>query len=381
MPPLDPLLFFTPDDLARGLLHARVNFWTGAIELALDIALLLFVAFSRRFGDRIVNPSRRVSALEKTLGKDWRRSALFIMVVALSRQALSLPFGIVRECSAQTLGLSHEPALSWMRRFLVDTTLSTFGLALAGVMIIAIRRRFPKRWWLAVGLTGAFALVGDAMLEPYLTRLDFTETPLEKGHLHDRLTTLAQTEKQPSVFTVIDASRYGTRANAFVTGFGPSRRIVLTDTLLQLGDEAAVGAVAHEIGHRRAERMPGRLFLASGGLLVFLFFTDRVFHFARKRGAPTDAHAFAFLLVAVTMLKIASLPVRAALGREEEREADALELSVRQDLDAYIANHVSIVRANALDPAPGPLTRLLSDHPSPMERIRRAYEMRLAREP
>lgn len=378
VPALDPLSFFTPEDIARGLFRARINLATGAFEILLDLLLLYALAFGaagRRLDATLARVPETPGPLSKLLGLDWRKTAAFVAAVALLRQALGLPFALVREHAARTLGLSHESALSWVRRFFVDTTLSCLGLMLAAVAIVAVRRRVGRRWWVAVGAIGAVLLVADATLEPYRTRLDFAETALPAGALNERLTALAHAHHHAATFTVIDASRYGSRVNAFTTGFGPGRRIVLTDTLLKLGDEAVVGAVAHEIGHRREERMPVRLAMACVGLFVFLCLLEHVLEWARRAGARTNGHAFSALLAALTVLNLAVMPLRAALGRQEEREADLLELSVRDDLDAYVASQVALVRANVLVPNPRLISRLLSSHPTPMERIERAVEL------
>src|SRR5690606_21778196 len=115
--------------------------------------------------------------------------------------------------------------------------------------------------------------------------------------------------------------------------------------------------------------------------ILFLYGTERALRWARHKGAPTEAHAVAFLLIAVPGLNLLLLPVRAALARAEEREAGTLELSVRAGLDAYVRDQVSLVRANVSDPVPGLLARLLSGHPAPMERIERAMRLKAARSP
>lgn len=372
---LDPLTYFTPEDLARGAQRAQVQGWTGLAELVVDVALLLAVAFGplgRWLQRSLSRLPDRDGPLRRVLGTGWLQAAVLLASVAGLRQLLALPFVLWRLKVSYDLGLSHEPLVSWLGRYCLETLTLAAALALMGPVLSAVRCRWPRRWWLAVGAAGALALVGDALLEPYRTRLQFVETPLPEGPLLERLEALAAEHDATRTFTVVDASKYGTRANAFVTGFGPTRRIVLTDTLVKLGEDAVLGAVAHEIGHRRGERMPPRLALAALGLVFFLLFVEHVLRFARRTGSPTDAHAIAFLLVAVTGLNLVLLPVRAAFGRAEEREADALELSVRDDLDGYIRDQVSLARANALDPVPGTLARLLSDHPGVMERIERA---------
>ena len=171
---------------------------------------------------------------------------------------------------------------------------------------------------------------------------------------------------------VLNASKYGTNANAFVTGLGPTKRMVLTDTLLKYGDEAVVGAVGHEIGHRRSERLPFRLVLAACALVGFLYLIELCLRLAHRWGATHSAQGYPFFRAVSIVLLFAVQPLHTAAQRAEEREADELELSTRRDYDAYIAEQVRLARSNAGDPWPGAWVRFMMDHPTAAERIERA---------
>lgn len=379
----DLLAHFTPQDVARGAARAFVVDTASNLEFVLDTALLAAFALTGA-GRRAFDACRRLGRpldtprLVRLLGTGWAGGALFLAAVAVTRQAAALPLSLWRDYfAAHAVGLSRETPGAFLSDQLRDAGLMAFGFALLGAFLPAVRDRWPRRWWLAVGLAGALLLVLDAAADPLRTRLDYAMTPLGPGPLRDGLARLAaRTGTPPEEIVVIDSSKDTTAVNAFVMGVGPTRRLVLTDTLVALGPDAVLGAAAHELGHRRAERLPGRLLLASLGLVAFLWFVERVVRAALARGAAATAQALPLVLAATSLVTLALTPARAAFGRAEEREADALELSVRRDYDAYIEEQVALVRANAARPELPWLAALLSDHPSAADRIRTALDAR-----
>lgn len=377
--PVDLLHWFTADDLARGAARMAVVQTSTSIELVLDTLLLLAFAFGPP-GVWLHSKLRAWLRLppgtltERLIGADGPAGAAFLATLAALRALIAFPTSFHRDfVQARALGLSHEGLLSFLRRFGTDLLLAAIALAILGAVIAAVRRWSPKRWWLVVGCAGALALLADAVAEPLWSHIDYDVKTLTQGPLRTRVEALLSAHATDAGdIVVLDASRYGTSANAFVTGAGPTRRLVLTDTLIDMGDEAVLGAVAHEIGHRRGERLPIRLAFACVGLVVFLYFVERTLRFALKRGAGCDARAVAFLLVAVTGLNLLLSPIRASFSRDEEREADRLELSVRRDHAAYIESQVALVRANASHPHPPFFVRIFGSHPTPAERIAEA---------
>lgn len=377
--PIEPSRYFTPDDLTRGASWLRWSNLADGLALVIDLSILLFATFSepgRRLWERcaVWTATKSDGPLDRVLGPDWRTGALFLALVALLRNAVAFPVTFAHDYfGAHALGLSSETLSS----FLGDEALSwSMSIVLNGVLggtLGGVRRLWPRRWWLVIGLAASVALVGDAVVEPLWANVDYKVRPLAPGPLRRRLEALlSEFHTSAGEIVVIDASRYGTSANASVTGFGPTRRLVLTDTLLKFGDEAVVGAVAHEIGHRRDERLPARLAWSAVALLAFLWLVERACRVAQRRGALGTAQCLPFVRAISLVLLVVATPIRSVFARDEEREADAVELSHRRDYDAYVSEQVALVRANALDPSPPASVNVLLDHPSPAERIGRA---------
>jgi STE24 endopeptidase len=168
----------------------------------------------------------------------------------------------------------------------------------------------------------------------------------------------------------MDASRRTTAANAYVTGFGRTKRVVIYDTLLNKftpGETRLV--VAHELGHVHYRDVPhGLLYLA----IVAPF---GMFAVARlgERVAPGDAPpaaAVPAILLAIALMAPAITFISNQLSRAVEARADTFSLQLTHDPKTFIAFQRQIAIQNVADPDPPGLPHFLLDtHPTTMERI------------
>jgi len=176
---------------------------------------------------------------------------------------------------------------------------------------------------------------------------------------------------------VADASRRTTAANAYVAGIGPTRRVVLYDTLLDgRFDRGEILSVsAHELAH------VGRRHLWKGAAWFGLLAIPGVWLLARvteRRGGLRDPALVPLGLLVVLVLYLATLPLQNAVSRRYEAEADWLALTATGDPGAAIGLDRKLALSALADPdPPGWVTVWISTHPSVTERIgmARAYDM------
>jgi STE24 endopeptidase len=163
---------------------------------------------------------------------------------------------------------------------------------------------------------------------------------------------------------VADASRRTTRTNAYVSGLGPTRRVVVWDTLLAEGDEPALKlVVAHELGHRRDRHVVKGTLLGMTGAVVLVV----VLWAALGSLNPSDFPAAALLF---TGLELVGMPALAAVSRRWERAADRCSLELTGDREAFVRAHTALARKNLSDLDPPRLAYLmLFSHPTPPERL------------
>jgi STE24 endopeptidase len=165
---------------------------------------------------------------------------------------------------------------------------------------------------------------------------------------------------------VADASRRTTKVNAYVSGIGRTRRVVVFDTLLEAADPAAVEVVvAHELGHRRDGHVAKLTVLAMAGAVIAVLVLWGVLG-TRVADPRTLPEALLLLLA----LELVSLAPGAWLSRRFERAADRWSLELTKKPDAFGRAHLELARRNLSDlEPPRPVYLLLFSHPTPPERL------------
>ena len=352
---MDPTVFFTPAEVARATAYHRPLYLALAADIALSTGVTAFLAFGW-LGDRL---------FAATAGPWWARSLLFTLLVLAVLEAVRLPLafwrGYLRE---RRWGFSTQTAGGWALDQLKGFAVGAVLTAAALVALVGATHLFPS-WWPLVAVLGAALLVlllvfvAPLVLEPVFNRFQ----PLEDDELAAGLRGLAERAGVPiREVLVADASRRTRKHNAYVSGIGGTRRVVLFDTLL---GEAARGeleaVVAHELGHRRHKDVAkGTLLaMASAAAAVLLAWPLH----------PTPRH-IPLLLLAWGVLELCSLPVTAAFSRRLERRADRFALDLTRDAGSFEAAFRRMARANLsdLDP-PRVVYAFMFTHPTPVERI------------
>jgi STE24 endopeptidase len=230
-------------------------------------------------------------------------------------------------------------------------------------------RRFGRHWWLpGAGVVVAFGALtlyaGPVVLDPLFNRF----TPAEP-QLRGQITELAaRAGVRVDEVLVMDASRRTTASNAYVTGLGSTRRVVLYDNLLRDFSPPEVRfVVAHELGHvRHDDVFHGLLYLAivaPFGVLAAARLAERLGARPDVRAVPATALAFAVLVPGITAISN-------QLSRAVERRADAFALRATGDPATQIAFQRRITIRNVGDPdPPGWAQAVFGTHPTPLERI------------
>ncbi|BCB78909.1 hypothetical protein Pflav_053190 [Phytohabitans flavus] len=199
--------------------------------------------------------SRLVELVGRPFGDNWvARAVLGGLAVVLVAEIITLPLAAWRHTIVVRYGLSTQTWAGWAVDVLKSYAVSAIIAAIALLGFYTITRLAP-RWWWAFGAAGAAALVVllsfilPVLVEPVFNKF----TPMEQGPLRTELMSLAQRDGVPvKDVLVADASRRTRAVNAYVSGLGPTRRIVVYDTLLrEAPPEEVTSVVAHELGHAK----------------------------------------------------------------------------------------------------------------------------------
>jgi STE24 endopeptidase len=211
------------------------------------------------------------------------------------------------------------------------------------------------------------SFLAPVVLEPLFNRFD----PLEDEDLAERLRAVALRAGVPvRDVLVADASRRTTKHNAYVSGLGRTRRVVVYDTLLAAGRPRELElVVAHELGHRRMRHVLKGTLLGMAGAVFFVVFLWAVLQWPALP-EPSSPRVVPVVLFFGALLELPALAPGAALSRRWERDADRFSLELTGDREIYRTTHLDLARANLadLDP-PRLLYALVFTHPTPPERL------------
>jgi STE24 endopeptidase len=381
-PAADPLEAFTEDEVAACVAYAKPRQRWGLAAYGTDLAVLAALA--------LTGPGRAVARGAAGLAGGWApgRVALATVAVLAVRAGVGLPFSIRAYRQDARAGLATQGLGGflgdWAKSRAVGLVLT--ALPLAG-LVLAARAR-PPGWPLvaaaaAVVLVVALAVAGPVLIEPLFNRF----TPLEPGPLRARLLGLAATMGVPvHDVLVADASRRTTRVNAYVSGLGRTRRVVVYDTLLAAAgpgpgggaDEIALVA-AHELAHVRHRDVlwgtVGAAALAAVSVLVAVALFD--LEGVRRAFAVSglgDPLAVPGLLLLAALGGLLAAPVASAISRWAEARADWVALEVTRDPATAVAVERRLALENRADLRPNRLLlAMFASHPETMARIAQAW--------
>lgn len=329
-------------------------------------------ALASRWGRRA-----RVPALERVWkGPEWAPTVLFALLYFGCFSLVSLPlgvwFGYVRE---QQYGLSHQSVGSFLLDGLKGQLVLVVSVTALAFGLFGLARRTPQWWWL-VGLATSLALVASTAIDPYRARLYVDQSSLPPGPLRTRLTTLLEGAAIPfSDIFVVHTSARSVRVEAAFAGTGPTRTILLSDTILEaMTEDEVVAAVAHEAGHVSESRWLGRV-LSPLAIFALLAFVEWLFRRSTRRGwfgitTHGDVRVLPLLVLAFDLVSTAIAPASAAVSRERELAADAFSVTLTQDPDALVSLLVKLGRINKIDPSPPRWYVLMGvSHPTILARV------------
>ena len=351
---------FSADERARARAYHRPLYLALLGDVALSAGLLAALAWSS-LGDWLFSPLESLSPVPAAAAY----AALVTVFSSVLRTPLAFWRGWWRE---RRWGFSTQGTGGWLGDRGKGLAVSIVLGAGAWAAAVALARALPGWWALPAGAALALAVlllsfVAPIVLEPLFNRF----RPLGDETLAASLRLLSQRAGVPvREVLVADASRRTTKVNAYVSGIGRTRRVVVFDTLLEAADPAAVEVVvAHELGHRRDGHVVKFTLLGMAGAAVAVLVLWAVL--GTRVGDPrTLPEALLLLLV----LELVALAPGAWLSRRFERAADRCSLDLTEQPAAFARAHLELARRNLSDLEPPRLVYvLLFSHPTAPERL------------
>jgi len=327
---------------------------------------------------------------EKTACAHFLRAAIFAPLFILTFDVLLLPISIARHWVSLEFGLSIQSWPSWIWDWIKGQMIAVVLGTLLIWLLYAVIRRGPRRWWLYFWLLSIPIMVLLIFLTPLVIDPLFhkfvplsEKDPVLAAALEQMVQRAGQEIPVERMFWM-GASEKSTALNAYVTGVGASKRMVVWDTTIAKMTTPQIVAVAgHEMGHYVLGHIWKGLCFAAGLLFVFFYlgFRSIATMLARWGGqwkirGVDDWASLPALLLLLTLFDFVSTPVESAFSRHLEHQADQYSLEVTHGLTpeaGQIAAQAFQVlgEVDLSDPAPNPVdVFLFYDHPTISDRIR-----------
>jgi STE24 endopeptidase len=366
---------FTPAEIARSRARKREVMPLRYGSMLLGLALPAVLGFTP-LGAGLVRAAGRIA------GGGWiATAALGAVALQVLMLLLGLPLSLRAEVVNRRWGLSHR---SW-GLFAADAA-KGFGIgatlfAGSAVVLYALMRWLPGTWWALAAVGAAGVVVAMSFLLPVVVEPLFNRfTPLPPGELRTELTALVDASGvRVREILVSDASRRTSAVNAYVSGIGRTRRVVVWDTTVERAAPPEVAAVAaHELGHAaRRDVLHGTLVGALGAaaavcLLAAALRLPALLHAAGVSRA-SDPRSLALVLALATVGGALAGPLYNARSRQVEARADAYALDLTRAPETVVAMQRRLAVLNIADLAPHPLAvALFASHPPTTSRIAQA---------
>jgi STE24 endopeptidase len=336
----------------------------------------------------MTNIGRRLA--DRFLGWTGHNRILAVLGVGLVylslAEVLYLPIGIGRHYHSLAWGMSNRDLAGWFHDHALSFGINLVTGAIVLVCFYALLIALPRIWWLLAPLgAAAFAIVYAYLAPIWINPLFNDFTPLSNTEWSDQQPRVRALIDKAGVsveeILVMNASRQSNHTNAYFTGFGSTRRIVLYDTLLKKHTPDEIESIlAHELGHWQHDHIVKGILLGMLAALFGCFVLDRLLRAARNRSPwhlqnIADPAGLPLILLLMNLGAWIALPVGNAVSRYFERQADQASLELAGKPNAFIAGERKMAHDNKSNVAPTPWNVwLYSSHPPTVERIRMADE-------
>jgi STE24 endopeptidase len=309
--------------------------------------------------------------------RPWLALLIYLILFGAITQVAGLPFSFLDGFWLEhRYGLSNLTLAGWVKDQLKGLAVGGALGLLAMEFLYAATRRWPEHWWIFCSIAFMVFFVLMANLAPVLIMpMFFKFKPLENADLTERLVELSRRAgtRVKGVFEW-KLSEKSKKANAALMGLGNTRRIILSDTLLNGFTNDEIEAVlAHELGHHVHRHIFQLIAIQGGALFAGLYLIHRTLtllspHFG-FHGAADFANLPLLALVA-TILSLVLLPAVNSYSRVLERQADTYALRAIPSRQAFITSMGKLAELNLAERQPHPwIEFIFHSHPSIQKRI------------
>ncbi|MGC2694833.1 MAG: M48 family metallopeptidase [Candidatus Angelobacter sp.] len=275
------------------------------------------------------------------------QALVFVPILLLTITILQLPLDAYQQSISLQYGLSVQGWGSWMRDVMKGFLLSVIIFTIIGWIVTTLIRVSPRRWWLyswmiVTALSVFLIFIAPIVIDPLFNKFE----PLDKSNPQlvdaiEKVTQRGGLEIPRDRMFLMKASEKVTTLNAYVTGFGPSKRVVVWDTTIKNASTAETLFVfGHEMGHYVLNHILIGIAALAVGLFIGFYLLYRIANWAVSRFQQrwrlrelSDWAAVPMLLLIFSIMSIVSSPISNGFSRQLEHNADVYGLEVTHGIN------------------------------------------------
>ena len=359
---------------------------SSVLMMALDLALVLF-----GFYPFVFNFICGITGFPSTIVNSFLAFLLFMIITSLPSFVLAIPFSLYDEFVLEKkFGFSNMTWKLWITDTLKSLVIS-FILILLLTFIAAVSFvKFETSWWfILAAVLIAFTFIMQVIYPKFIAPLFNKFSPLEDGETKDKIMAILEKVgfKNGGLF-VMDESKRSGHSNAYFSGFGKTKRIVLYDTLLKsLTPDELAAVLGHELGHFKLHHITKRLFIMIPMEFVVTFLLYKMAHLVNLYNAfgfteitsqnVAGVQFIGMLLASMLWGAISEIvtPVSNIFSRKREYQADAFGADVCGSPEPLITGLIKLNSENLSELIPPKLYVFWNySHPTLIERIEKLNE-------
>ena len=298
----------------------------------------------------------------------------YIVLFYLLIQLILLPLAYFRGYIIEhRFGLSNQTIAMWFSDYLKENGISILISSLGITGIYTLMVYIPKYWWIISSAVLAIFVVAATYLYPILIDpLFYKFEKLKDTNFQEQIINITgKASIEVKEVLVADASRKTNKANAYFTGIGGSKRIVVFDNIINnFSRKEALNVIAHEIGHWHYWHIVKSIIIGIISGTAGLFLINAVFTYSNMVG---DFKSILVIILLISIISFLSLPLQNAVSRTFERQADNFTMQATENPDAQIQLMLKLAESNLSNVSPHWYIKyFLYSHPPIMERIEAA---------
>lgn len=363
---------YSKDDLKKSLEYHNTNFFPSALHSIIDIALLAFLFFSgiiQKFDSYLYNNFN-----------DYIHAILLFTGFSVVNYLVSLPFKIYSIFYIEKkFGFNKMSPLIFIKDTIISSLIGVIFTSIILSAIIFFIKSLPTTWVFSASVFMIGFMLFTTYIYPTVIAPLFNKfIPLENKDLAEKIFNLAKKADFPlKNILQMDASKRSTHSNAYFTGFGKNKRIVLFDTLLEKHSEGELLAIlGHEIGHYKLGHIKKMLFISV--IFILLGFTgvklliDNTFIYDSLGFAQSIPAGLFIISIIFSPISFLISPFLMKLSRKHEFEADSFSCKLTRDKLSLKEALIKLHKDNLSFPYPHRIYVIFNySHPPLTERVKK----------